>query len=186
MQTSDSEGLTGIIFGEGSYVHGSGRMTVADLAGTGGVLRELNAAKPKADDPRSAQIRPSRNISMLRVTGRKMQRGRSALLLIFEWRSCLIKKSFGEVVKLDVSQCQTHCKDGAVSVDFQNVVDGGGREPADTPIRLLCCELALALRSGCPIFVSEEVLQAGKVLPKSAETQPTEQDVRKCPGGDHG
>ena len=44
---------------------------------------------------------------------------------------------------------------------------------------LLCCELAQALRSGCPIFVSEEVLHAAKVLPNTAETQPTEQDVRK-------
>ena len=39
--------------------------------------------------------------------------------------------------------------------------------------------LALALRSDCPIFVAEEVLHAAKVLPSAAETQPTEQDVRR-------
>ena len=39
--------------------------------------------------------------------------------------------------------------------------------------------LALALRSDCPIFVAEEVLQAAKVVPSAAETQPTEQEVRR-------
>ena len=39
--------------------------------------------------------------------------------------------------------------------------------------------LALALRSDCPIYVAEEVLHAAKVLPNSAETQPSEQDLRR-------
>jgi hypothetical protein len=45
--------------------------------------------------------------------------------------------------------------------------------------KAILAALALALRSDCPIFVSEEVLHAAKVLPNTAETQPTEQDVRK-------
>ncbi|MGC2637655.1 MAG: bifunctional nuclease family protein [Acidobacteriaceae bacterium] len=39
--------------------------------------------------------------------------------------------------------------------------------------------LALALRSDCPIFVAEEVLQAAKVVPNAAEAQPSEQDLRR-------
>jgi bifunctional DNase/RNase len=39
--------------------------------------------------------------------------------------------------------------------------------------------LALALRSDCPIFVAEEVLQAAKVLPSAPETQPSEQEMRR-------
>ena len=39
--------------------------------------------------------------------------------------------------------------------------------------------LALALRSDCPIFVSEEVLQAAKVVPHPADAQPSEQDLRR-------
>lgn len=39
--------------------------------------------------------------------------------------------------------------------------------------------LALALRSDCPIFVAEEVLQAAKVLPNAAENQPSEQEMRR-------
>jgi uncharacterized protein len=39
--------------------------------------------------------------------------------------------------------------------------------------------LALALRSDCPIFVSEEVLQAAKVVPNTTEVQPNEQDLRR-------
>lgn len=38
--------------------------------------------------------------------------------------------------------------------------------------------LALALRSDCPIYVAEEVLQAAKVVP-NAEAQPSEQDLRR-------
>lgn len=39
--------------------------------------------------------------------------------------------------------------------------------------------LALALRSDCPIFVAEEVLQTAKVVPAAPETQPTEQEMRR-------
>lgn len=39
--------------------------------------------------------------------------------------------------------------------------------------------LALALRSDCPIFVAEEVLQAAKVLPNTPESQPSEQEMRR-------
>lgn len=39
--------------------------------------------------------------------------------------------------------------------------------------------LALALRADCPIFVSEEVLQAAKVVPSAPEVQPSEQDMRR-------
>lgn len=39
--------------------------------------------------------------------------------------------------------------------------------------------LALALRSDCPIFVAEEVLQTAKVLPSTPETQPSEQEMRR-------
>jgi len=39
--------------------------------------------------------------------------------------------------------------------------------------------LALALRSDCPIFVAEEVLQAAKVVPNTPETQPSEQEMRR-------
>lgn len=39
--------------------------------------------------------------------------------------------------------------------------------------------LALALRSDCPIFVAEEVLQAAKVVPNTVEAQPSEQDLRR-------
>jgi len=39
--------------------------------------------------------------------------------------------------------------------------------------------LALALRSDCPIFVAEEVLQAAKVVPNTAEAPPSEQDLRR-------
>ena len=38
--------------------------------------------------------------------------------------------------------------------------------------------LALALRSDCPIYVAEEVLQAAKVVP-NAEVQASEQDLRR-------
>ncbi|MGA8108798.1 MAG: bifunctional nuclease family protein [Acidobacteriaceae bacterium] len=38
--------------------------------------------------------------------------------------------------------------------------------------------LALALRSDCPIFVAEEVLQAAKVLPTIADNQPSSQELR--------
>jgi bifunctional DNase/RNase len=38
--------------------------------------------------------------------------------------------------------------------------------------------LALALRSDCPIFVAEEVLQAAKVLPTMADNQPSAQELR--------
>lgn len=38
--------------------------------------------------------------------------------------------------------------------------------------------LALALRSDCPIFVAEEVLQAAKVLPTIADNQPSAQELR--------
>lgn len=38
--------------------------------------------------------------------------------------------------------------------------------------------LALALRSDCPIFVAEEVLQAAKVLPTIADSQPSSQELR--------
>ena len=37
--------------------------------------------------------------------------------------------------------------------------------------------LALALRSDCPIFVAEEVLRAAKVLPNSADAQPSAQEL---------
>lgn len=39
--------------------------------------------------------------------------------------------------------------------------------------------LALALRSDCPIFVAEEVLQAAKVLPSAADAQPSAQELRR-------
>lgn len=39
--------------------------------------------------------------------------------------------------------------------------------------------LALALRSDCPIYVAEEVLQAAKVLPNAPESQPSEQEMRR-------
>jgi hypothetical protein len=38
--------------------------------------------------------------------------------------------------------------------------------------------LALALRSDCPIFVAEEVLQAAKVMPTIADNQPSSQELR--------
>jgi hypothetical protein len=38
--------------------------------------------------------------------------------------------------------------------------------------------LALALRSDCPIFVAEEVLQAAKVMPTIADSQPSSQELR--------
>ncbi len=39
--------------------------------------------------------------------------------------------------------------------------------------------LALALRSDCPIFVAEEVLQAAKVVPSASDNQPSAQELRR-------
>ena len=38
--------------------------------------------------------------------------------------------------------------------------------------------LALALRSDCPIFVAQEVLEAARVLPSIADNQPSSQELR--------